>query len=475
MDFISGSFLLFLLITLIVYYSIPKKGQWIWLLLSGMFFYCFSSPKLVVFVFVSVVTSYVWARFFSKSKVLFALVLLFNAGLLLGLKVASSGSVIASYLKIDRFAFLLPVGISFYTLQIIAYMSDVYKGKIEPEKSFFKYMLFVTYFPQIIQGPIPRYEQLGKQLFAPHKFDYAMFVGGFELMIWGYFQKLVIADRANILVNRLYGEYETYTGMYVVVAVLLYSLQLYADFNGCVCIVKGASEMFGIRLVDNFDRPYFSGSIQELWRRWHMTLGGWLRDYVYIPLGGNRKGKLRKYINIVIVFLVSGIWHGIGGTFLLWGILQGLYQILGDLLMPVRNFFVRIFRVNRDAFSHKLFKALCTFAMINFSWLFFRASTVTQSFAMIKNMFTTFNPWILWDQSLYMLGLDAKNVWMLLFGAVTLFVVEILQAKMSIREQFAKQGIVFRYIILYLAIFSILIFGIYGPGYDAAQFIYGGF
>lgn len=475
MDFISGSFLLFLLITLIVYYSIPKKGQWIWLLLSGMFFYCFSSPKLVIFVLASTATSYVWARRFSRSKALFWLVLFGNAGVLLGLKVASSGSFLASYLKIDRFAFLLPVGISFYTLQIIAYMTDVYKGKVKAEKNFFQYMLFVTYFPQIIQGPIPRYEQLGKEISRPHKFDYAMFVGGFELMIWGYFQKLVIADRANILVNRLYGEYETYTGIYVVVAVLLYSLQLYADFNGCVCIVKGASEMFGIRLADNFDRPYFSGSIQEFWRRWHMTLGGWLRDYVYIPLGGNRKGKLRKYINILVVFLVSGIWHGIGGTFLLWGILQGLYQILGDLLMPVRNFFVRVLRVDRESFSHKLFKTLCTFVMINFSWLFFRASTVSQSFTMMKNMVTTFNPWILWDQSLYMLGLDAKNVWMLFFGAVTLLVVEILQSKMSIREQFAKQSIVFRYFVLYIAIFAILIFGIYGPGYDAAQFIYGGF
>ena len=475
MDFISGIFLLFLLITLVVYYSIPGKGQWIWLLLSGMFFYCFASPKLLVFVLSSAITSYVWARYFKSSKVLYWLVLLFNAGLLTGLKVASSGSVLAAHLKIDRFAWLLPVGISFYTLQIIAYMTDVRRGVCKPEQNFFRYLLFVTYFPQIIQGPIPRFEQLGKELFRVHKFDYAMFVGGFELMVWGYFQKLVVADRANIVVNRLFGEYESYPGMYMIVAVLLFSLQLYADFNGCVCIVRGASEMFGIRMADNFQQPYFSGSVQEFWRRWHMTLGSWLRDYVYIPLGGNRKGRIRKYLNIIVVFLVSGIWHGIGATFLIWGILQAVYQILGDLLKPVRDFFVRMLKVDRESFSHKLYKSLCMTALIEFSWLFFRASSLSQAVAMLKSAVSTFNPWNLWDQSLYMLGLDAKNFWVLMFGAFVIFLVDILQLKVSLRKTFAKQGIVFRYIVLYLAIFAILIFGIYGPGYDAAQFIYGGF
>lgn len=475
MDFISGIFLLLLLITLIVYYCIPGKGQWIWLLLSGMFFYCFGCPKLVVFVLASTATSYVWARYFSRSKPLYWLVIFFNIGLLFGLKIAASGSILASYLRIDRFAWLLPVGISFYTLQIISYMTDVRRGICKPELNFFRYLLFVTYFPQIIQGPIPRFSQLGKELFRVHKFDYGLFVGGFELMIWGYFQKLVVADRANIMVNRLFGEYEKYPGMYIMVAVLLFTLQLYADFNGCVCIVRGASEMFGIRLADNFQQPYFSGSVQEFWRRWHMTLGGWLRDYVYIPLGGNRKGKIRKYLNIVIVFVVSGIWHGIGGTFLIWGLLQAVYQILGELLKPVRDFFVKIWHVDRESFSHKLFKSLWTTMLIVFSWLFFRASDISQAFAMMKSAVSTFNPWILWDQSLYMLGLDAKNFWVLMFGTLTMLVVEILQLKISVRTAFAKQGIVFRYIVLYLAIFAILIFGIYGPGYDAAQFIYGGF
>ncbi len=475
MDFISGSFLLFLVISLIVYYSIPKKGQWIWLLLSGMFFYLFGSPKLVVFILASALSSYVWARYWKNSVPAFWLVILLNTGLLFGLKTAASGSLLATYLKIDRFAYLLPIGISFYTLQIIAYMADVKKGKVEAEKNFFRYLLFVTYFPQIIQGPIPRYGQLAPQFLKLHKFDYAMFVGGFQLMIWGYFQKLVVADRANILVNRLFGEYESYPGMYMIVAVFFYTIQLYADFNGCVCIVRGVSEMFGISLAENFDRPYFSASVQEFWRRWHISLSSWLKDYIYIPLGGNRKGKFRKYLNLLIVFVVSGIWHGIGGTFLVWGMLHGLYQIMGSLLQPVRDFLVKLLHVNRTSFSHRLWKQICTFAMVSYAWLFFRASSVGQALAITKSMLTTFNPWVLWDQSLYLLGLDAKNVWMLLFGMLVMFVVELLQGRLHLRSEIAKQGIVFRYLILYLAIFAILIFGIYGPGYDSAQFIYGGF
>jgi len=475
MDFISGSFLLFLLISIVVYYSIPKKGQRYWLLLIGVFFYLFASPKLSVFIACSTVTSYLFARCFQKSVAAYWLVLLGNASVLLFLKLAGSGTFLASYLRIDRFAFLLPLGISFYTLQIIAYMTDVRKGKIAPEKNFLNYLLFVTYFPHVLQGPIPRFEQLAGQLTKEHKFDYATFVGGFQLMVWGYFQKLVVADRAGIVVNRLFGEYETYTGMYVVVAAVLYGVQLYADFNGCFCIANGASQMFGIHLADNFKQPYLSGSVSEFWRRWHMSFGQWLRDYIYIPLGGNRKGKIRKYINILITFFVSGIWHGIGSGFLVWGCLQGVYQVCGDMLAPVRDKAVGLLRVDRNAFSHKLFKVLCTYSLITYAWLFFRASTAGQAISMTKNMISTFNPWILWDQSLYLLGIDAKNFWILIFGIVIMFAVDCLQRKMAIRRWLSGQGIVFRYVVLYLAIFAVLIFGIYGPGYDAAQFIYGGF
>ncbi len=475
MDFISGSFLLFFIITIFVYYSIPGKGQWIWLLLAGMFFYLYASPKLSVFILFSSLSSYVWAKYCKQSSLLYWCVILLNTGLLFGLKTASSGSILASYLRIDRFAWLLPLGISFYTLQIIAYMTDVKKEKIDAENNFFKYLLFITYFPQILQGPIPRYSQLSGQLTVRHRLDVSMFVGGFELMLWGYFQKLVVADRANIMVNRLFGEYQSYHGMYMILAGVLYSIQLYADFNGCVCIAKGVSEMLGIRLADNFTHPYFSDSIKEFWRRWHISLSSWLRDYIYIPLGGNRNGRVRKYINLFITFFVSGIWHGIGSTFIIWGLLHAFYQMMGEILTPLRNRFVSLFHINRNTFSHRLWKQVTTFVLVMIAWMFFRASSVSQAIAMIKSMVTTFNPWILWDHSIYLLGLDAKNVWILMIGILTMFFVSYLQTKMSLRAELTKQGIIFRYLIIYIAIFAVLIFGIYGPGYDAAQFIYGGF
>lgn len=488
MNFTSGIFLIFLLICIIVYYCIPKKGQYLWLLLCGMFFYAFAGAKLCVFIGFSIVTSYVGARYMEKvrwnnvtgqmkdrSALLLAGCIVSNAGLLFLLKFAASGSFLAARIHLDRFAFLIPMGISFYTLQIIAYLVDVYKGKSKAEKNFLHYMLFVTYFPHILQGPIPRYEQLGRQLKAEHYFDYYSFVGGFELMLWGFFQKLVIADRANIIVNRLFGEYQNYPGMYMILAGCLYSIQLYTDFNGCVCIARGVSEMLGISLAENFDHPYFADSVQDFWHRWHMSLSSWLKDYIYIPLGGNRKGKKRKYINILLTFLVSGLWHGIGLHYIVWGMLHGLYQVMGQILTPVRDKIVMAFKVNRSSFSHRLLKQCCTFVLVMLAWVFFRASSTGQAIRMIKSMFTCFNPWILWNQSIYLLGLDAKNVWILIFSILVLWIVSFLQTRFSVREKLSEQGIVFRYIIVYIAVFAILIFGIYGPGYDSAQFIYGNF
>lgn len=499
MDFITGAFLLFFTICVTVYYRIPKKGQWIWLLLCSIFFYLCASVKLSIFILCSIVSSFLAAGWLERlclqeqteneeadsskkteiavsvrKKVVLASLVGSNAGLLLLLKFASSGSFLVTRLHLGRLDFLLPMGISFYTLQIIAYVVDVYLGKYPAEKNFLQYMLFVMYFPQILQGPIARFDQLKKQLCSEHTFSYETFVGGFELMIWGYFQKLVIADRAAVIVDRLFGEYQSYAGVYMLLAGVLYSMQLYADFNGCVCIARGASEMLGITLAQNFDHPYFATSIQDFWHRWHISLSSWLRDYVYIPLGGNRKGKFRKYINILLTFLVSGLWHGMGLTYLVWGLLHGLYQVVGSLLMPVRDRLVAVTKTDRSSFSHRLMKQIFTFFLVMLAWIFFRADSVTQALQMIRQM-AAFNPWVLFNQSVYLLGLDAKNVWILFFAIVVLLLVSIMQTETDIRGWLAKQGIVFRYAVVYLALFAVLIFGIYGPGYDAVQFIYGGF
>lgn len=482
LEFTSLGFFTFLLLGAIVYYCIPKKGQWLWLLFLSMFFYVTNAGKLTIFIVFSIITSWLYGYIIDKKGLSMQLkrwglvvVISLNILLLLFLKIASSGTLLANKISLDRFAFLIPMGISFYTLQIIAYCVDVYKGKILPQKNIFKYALFVSFFPQILQGPIPRYEQIGSQLYTGHKFNYEKITFGLQLIIWGCFQKMVVADAAAIVVNRVFGEWQNYTGIIVLFAAVLYSIQLYADFAGCVCIAIGAAELFGIKIADNFNHPYFSTSIQDFWRRWHISLSSWLRDYIYIPLGGNRKGKIRKYINIMLTFLVSGIWHGIGSHYIIWGLLHGCYQIIGDLLKPVRDLAVKLFKVNRDSFSHKLYKQVVTFVLVMMAWIFFRAESVSVALHMIKNMITTFNPWVLFNDELYLLGLNPKESRVLFFSIFVMWVVSMLQKKMHIRETLAKQTLIFRWFIIFAGIFAILIFGIYGPGYDAGEFIYGNF
>lgn len=482
LGFTSLGFFTFLLLGMIVYYCIPKKGQWLWLLFLSMFFYVVNAGKLTIFIAFSIITSWIYGYVSSKKmssnnikKIGLVLVISLNIILLMFLKIASSGTLLANRLTLDRFSFLIPMGISFYTLQIIAYCVDIYKGKIKPQTNILKYALFISFFPQILQGPIPRYEQLGKQLYTERKFNYEKVTFGLQLIIWGCFQKMVVADAAAIVVNRVFGEWQTYKGIFVLFAAILYSIQLYADFAGCVCIAIGAAELFGIEIADNFNHPYFSTSIQDFWRRWHISLSSWLRDYVYIPLGGNRKGKIRKYINIILTFFVSGIWHGIGSHYIVWGLLHGFYQVIGDILKPVRDFCVKLFKINRDSFSHKLYKQGVTFSLVTLAWVFFRADSVSVAVKMIKNMIMTCNPWILFNDELYMLGLNPKESRVLFFSIFVMWVVGMLQKKMHIRETLAKQSLVFRWFIIFAGIFAVLIFGIYGPGYDAGEFIYGNF
>ena len=494
MDFISISFGLFLLIGVIVYYSIPTNKQWIWLLILGMFFYAVAAGKLSFFIIMSVLTSYGFGLFAQwiagkdmdqKKKKIYGRIALFvvifgNAFVLFFLKTAASGTAWASKLGISRFAYLVPIGISFYTLQIIAYCVDVYKGVIKPQRNLFKYALFVSFFPQILQGPIPRYAELGSQLYNGHKFDYQKVTFGLQLILWGFFQKLVIADRANIVVNRIFGEYESFKGFIILVGGILYSIQLYADFSGCVCIAKGSAALFGIELSDNFNHPYFADSVSDFWHRWHLSLSQWLRDYIYIPLGGNRKGKVRKYINILITFFVSGMWHGIGLHYLVWGMMHGLYQVIGNLLMPVRDFVVKKFSINRKSFSHRLLKQSVTFFLVMCAWIVFRADSMTQVIGMFRNLFASFNPWVFVNGELYLLGISGMEFRLLLFGIFIMWAVAMLQEKFqkegkSIRIVLSNQSLVFRWLVIFTALFAVIIFGVYGPGYDAAQFIYGGF
>jgi D-alanyl-lipoteichoic acid acyltransferase DltB (MBOAT superfamily) len=369
---------------------------------------------------------------------------------------------------------VLPVGISFYTLQALSYTIDVYRKDIKAEVNIVKYALFVSFFPQLASGPIEKSKNMLKQYSEKHNFDYFRVKNGLVLIMWGFFQKLFIADRLGILVNTVFNAPQNYKGFQIVLAVFFFAFQLYCDFGAYSDIAVGAGQVLGYDLTRNFKQPYLARSIKEFWRRWHISLTSWFRDYLYFPLGGNRCSKARNYFNIMIVFLVSGLWHGAAVNFIIWGALHGSYQLLGNLLKPVKERIIKILRIDTDVFSFKLFQVICTFCLVDFAWLFFRANSFSDAKILIKNMMY-FNPWIFTDGSIYSLGLDQKDLAMAVAGILIMIVTDVLRRTKSLRFELSMQNTVFRWSVYIAVIVLILIFGIYGPGYDKQQFIYNQF
>lgn len=371
------------------------------------------------------------------------------------------------------FDIMLPVGISFYTFQALGYTVDVYRDEIYAEKNFFRYALFVSFFPQLVAGPIERSKNLLHQLAKPAKVSWEKMRQGTVLMLWGYFLKIVLADRITIFVDTVYGDYNTYSGVYLIVATMLFAVQIYCDFAGYSIIAMGVAKMFGIELMENFNTPYMAQSVDEFWRRWHISLSSWFRDYLYIPLGGNRKGIWRKYLNLLITFGVSGLWHGASWSFVVWGLLNGTYQIIGGILKPVRNKVINVLNLNTQNFSHKLLRMSITFVLVDFAWIFFRASTIRQAFSIIKSMFTVYNPWVLFDESLYNCGLDRKHFTLMLICICILIFADALKYRgIKIYETIEKQDFWFRWAVYITAIIGILVFGVWGSDYDISGFIY---
>lgn len=373
---------------------------------------------------------------------------------------------------------LLPVGISFYIFQAVSYTIDVYREDIEPERNFFRYALFVSFFPQLVAGPIERSRNLLPQLQKMHQIDLwdsKRIQRGFLIILYGYMMKIVLADRAVLIVDNVFHaeRYGNYAGFTVLLAMVLFSLQIYCDFAGYTYIAIGAALVMGITLNDNFKTPYLATSIKDFWDRWHLSLTTWFRDYLYIPLGGSRKGKLRKYINIMIVFTVSGLWHGAAWHYVLWGFLHGIMRVWGEMTQKIRDLFWKKCRVNTEVFSFRLGRMLITFILVTIAWVFFRAESIRQGMELIVNGFTTWNPWVLFDGSLLELGLDAKDMNVFLVAGLIMLVVDLCQyAKVDLLLLFEKQNLVFRWIFFYAAIIALVIFGMYGADYAAEQFIY---
>ncbi len=479
MNIISVGFLAFVLLVTAVYYLLPLKLRPCWLLAASLLFYIYADIRYLLFLGASILSCYAGALAIQGRvrgrKLIFLLVLLFNLGLLACVKfLPYSLNVLGLLLgrELPQPRFLVPLGISFYTLQALSYLIDVYRGEAQGERSLWKFTLYMSFFPIIMQGPICRYSQLSPQLSSPHRLDYRQLKFGAQLMLWGFFKKLVIADRAGLLVNQVFDNYEAYAGLSVFVAMCLYTLQLYADFSGCVDISRGVSGMLGISLPDNFRRPLFSQSIQEFWRRWHISLSSWFRDYVYIPLGGNRKGPARKYLNIMVVFALSGLWHGVGINYLFWGLLHGGYQVLGGLSRRPKAALLRRLGVAQDSRALVLLRRLLCFLLVSFAFLFFRAPGLRAGMHMASAMLL--GSWLpqLSGGALLNLGLDGADLLVLALALAILLAVSIIQERQSLRELISRQRLPLRWTLYLLCLFAVLIFGIYGPGYDSAQFIY---
>ncbi|MCR5101148.1 MAG: MBOAT family protein [Butyrivibrio sp.] len=489
MQFISLTFIVFFVAVCLLYYVCPQKFRYIWLLFASYTFYLSINVYYVLILIISTLSTYICGRMISgKEKVSekrtpLIMCIVFNV-LILGVFKYTNFFISSAFGVAGLFGFngefnalniILPVGISFYMFQALGYIIDVYNGKIEAEKNFALYALFVSFFPQIMSGPIERAGNMLPQFKKSAGFKYENMRDGLLLMMWGYFMKMVLADRMAVVVATVYDSYDKYYGTVTLVASILYTFEIYCDFAGYSNIAIGAAKVMGYNLMQNFESPYLSGSISGFWRRWHVSLSSWFRDYLYIPLGGNRRGTPRKYLNTMIVFAVSGLWHGANWTFVVWGLLHGFYQIMGSVLMPLRNKIVSILKIDRKAFSHKLIKIICTFMLVNIAWVFFRADTFKQAFDMIGHMFIM-KPWVLSDGTLYNLGLDRPNFLLMIMGLIVLIVVDICNTKdIYIRDKIKKQGIWLRWGIYIAAVLFIITCGVWGPGYDSASFIYSQF
>ncbi len=493
MVFNSYIFLIFFPVVLIVYRLIPKKARSFWLLAASYYFYMSWNPKYAVLIVFSTVATYITgilldrcrsrkdAGQWDRSKLIVAACITVNLMILFFFKyygfffdnLTALLSHAGIAVSVPRFDVVLPVGISFYTFQALGYCIDVYRGDTKAEHNFWKYALFVSFFPQLVAGPIERSGNLMKQLEDPAPYSYTGFRDGLFLMLWGYFQKIVIADRIAVFVDAVYGDVSSYPGVYLIVATVLFALQIYCDFGGYSNIAKGAAGILGIELMDNFASPYLSQNCAGFWKRWHISLSSWFRDYVYIPLGGNRKGKLRKYLNILIVFGASGLWHGANWTYVLWGLLNGLFQIAGDAAKNLKQCLGRIFSVDADRFASRAARVAVTFVLICFTWIFFRADTVGEAFDIIYSMASVHNPWVLFDGSLYLTGLTQKEMAVLVFSVLILIAVDIANYKgIRIRKLILEQDYWFRALAFAVCVCVILIFGIWGTGYRSDAFLY---
>lgn len=392
MNFNSIEYALFLPIVFGVYWRLQHKYRWIILLISSYYFYMSWNPKYVTLILYTTIVSYAAAILLEKNdnknirKCILGGVLISCLGVLFFFKyfnfISESLVNLSGFFSIKlhpiTLDLLLPVGISFYTFQTLSYVIDVYRGDVKPEHNLGIYATFIVFFPQLVAGPIERTTNLLPQIKSEKKFDYELAMYGARQILWGLFKKVAVADVVAVYVDKAYSDLSQCSGMDLWVAVFLFTIQIYCDFSGYSEIAIGSAKLLGINLISNFKSPYFALSVKEFWSRWHISLSTWFRDYVYIPLGGNRCSKLKNYINLIVTFLVSGLWHGANWTFVIWGGIHGLAQVIEKIMKLERREKGRI---------QKLFSWICVFVFCNVAWVFFRADNLSDALFIISNLF----------------------------------------------------------------------------------------
>lgn len=508
MSFTSLRFFVFFAITLFLYYAAPRKARSAILLVASIAFYMSWGVRRVIFIVFAASVGFAagiamdrvrktmetrWEscetgeekkKRKAEEKKKTKQILMMGIAALLGILVIFK---VIPFLPGEAFYshWMTPLGISYYTLAIIGYMADVYWKKQKPETNPLKFLLFSSYFPGILQGPIERYHEIAHQLGKAHSFDFRKICFGLQLMLFGFFKKMVIADRIAMITGDVFANYERYSGSILLIGLCLRSLQLYCDFSACMDIAEGMSECFGITLAQNFNHPFFSRSAAEFWRRWHITLGTWFKDYVYMPVAisprmmkcikftkvhlGKRASKaVSTIIPLMVVWILTGLWHGTGVNYVVWGLYWGSIIAISMVWEPEIKDATRRLKINVEAESWKVFQMIRTFALFTIGrWI-----TVEHPIGTLRQMGNGMVWGNLFDGTLYTIGLDRPNMILLVISLLFLWQISLWQEKGCIREDIAQWNGIFRWAIYYIGIFSIVIFGIYGLDYNASEFIY---
>lgn len=466
MEFTSLRFIIFVPFIIIAYYIFPGKTKPLFLLLISYLFCCSFMPGVLIPLCVITIATYLLGRILNTSRYR---KLILAAGII--------GVVVLMQFARMGHALLPMIGMSFYALQAISYMVDVYRGTLMPEKNLVYYALYIAFFPKFLSGPIERggkfLPQITEQTKVP---DYQTLRNASFLILWGYFEKLVVANHALIIVDKIFAEHWAHHGGILAAGAVLYAIQLYADFDGYSNIALGIAGLFGFHLTRNFQRPYFAKSIGEFWHRWHISLSSWLRDYIYIPLGGNRKGKIVQYLNLLITFGVSGIWHGAGMKYLVWGMMHGFYQVMGKILKPSRDRIKAAFHIKEENRIVRILQSIMVFGMVDFAWIFFRADSFSEALRYIYYMIMNFMPNPTVNTNIMGLGIDLSILVTMMIGIVILFVGDTLCENCeSVILALGKRNIVVRWgaYICVLSLIGCAVLQSYGM--DISGFLYAEF